>query len=178
MSAFMHSPAHVDAILAGVMRRASWGVRWAAPQNPTLYKELRVDDYGTATDVGRMLLRENAESMAYRYDMKNPDNPADGGTRPIEYLGYLDTADHYVYSRHDTGKPWRMLPVVAVLQAIDSLEYQSCEHPEWRDSEARAFLGAARGVLIPCLPGYDDADAWSIEGNAPDMREEMEDAKR
>jgi hypothetical protein len=46
--------------------------------------------------------------------------------------------------------------------AIDCLEYQSCEHPEWEASWAARFLDALRAQLIGCLEGYDDAE-WEIK---------------
>jgi hypothetical protein len=47
------------------------------------------------------------------------------------------------------------------LKAISCYEYQSCEHPGWRKSEAHAFCEALRDMAIGCLPGYDDAP-WEI----------------
>lgn len=48
-------------------------------------------------------------------------------------------------------------------QAIASLEYQSCEHDGWVDSEARVFRQALRRVAITELPGDSAAEGWLIE---------------
>jgi len=46
---------------------------------------------------------------------------------------------------------------VITLSLISCYEYQSCEHPEWRTSEARAICEALRKLAIRNLPGYDEA---------------------
>jgi hypothetical protein len=163
MSAYMHDPAHIDTLVHAALRFSSSGLTWQSGPNLSLdWQRLKAYDYDAATRIGKILLRENAESMAYRYNMKDLDNDADGGTRSIEYLGYLALADEYKYSINDNGKPWRVLPAVAILKAIDSYEYQSCEHPEWKESEARHFCDALRHSLIERLPGYEQAETWSI----------------
>jgi len=55
---------------------------------------------------------------------------------------------------------------LVVLKAIACLEYQSCEHPGWLDSEARVFCQALRRVAITALPGYSAAQGWLIETRA------------
>ena len=43
---------------------------------------------------------------------------------------------------------------VKILAAINCYEYQACEHPEWKTSEARDFCEALRDRMIRMLPGY------------------------
>ena len=87
-----------------------------------------------------MLLRENYVSVNHRYD----ENPT----------AMLD--EPYAYSRvHKKIDP------VQVLKAIECLEYQSCEHPGWKTSEARTFLKSLEAKAISQLQGYDEAD-WDI----------------
>lgn len=165
MSAFMHDSAHIDALVHAAFRFSRFGLSWerkASVGSGMTYEQLKSYDYDGATRIGRMLLVENAESVAHRYNMKDLDNDADDGTRPIEYLGYLDQADSYSYNIDDTRKPWRTLPAVAILKALASYEYQSCEHPGWSESEARSFCDSLRHELIGALPGYDAADTWCI----------------
>jgi hypothetical protein len=52
-------------------------------------------------------------------------------------------------------------PAVAVLKLIDCYEYQSCERPDWHESEAYAYCDALRRRLIAQLPGYDAAP-WAM----------------
>lgn len=42
-------------------------------------------------------------------------------------------------------------------KGIANYEYQSCEHPEWESSEARAFCLAMKEAILSSLPGYDAA---------------------
>lgn len=181
MSAFMHDSAHVDALVHAALRFPRHALTWTIPgddvESPVIpglmirpFRSLNAFDREAATRIGRILLRENAESMAYRYNMKDLDNEADDGTRPIEYLSYLSQADGYDYNDAEAGitpMPWRFLPAVAILKALSSYEYQSCEHPEWATSEAKSFCDALRDALIGALPGYQDADTWTISAGVP-----------
>ena len=110
MSAYMHDPAHIDALVTGALRYAGASLSWRVNGE---WVTLTPHDRSHAQRVGKMLLRENAESMAYRYDMKDLDNDADGGTRPVEYLEYLSWADEYENAARDTVRD-------AVLFALDN----------------------------------------------------------
>jgi hypothetical protein len=50
---------------------------------------------------------------------------------------------------------------VRVLKAIACLEYQSCEHAGWPESDVKRWLNALRRVAIARLPGYKEAE-WEI----------------
>jgi len=50
---------------------------------------------------------------------------------------------------------------VELIKALHCYEYQSCEHPGWRTSQAHSFCRALERRLIGELPGYDDAP-WAI----------------
>lgn len=162
MSAFVVSHRHVDAIIvAGLHNRANRGpLRWLvpAPVNPHAYavgqpwgpeaiadaterrRELTIE---TAGRVGSMLLAENRRSVDHRYD--------EDGCAP---------EDAYTFAT-STWLQARPLPPVAILKALDCLEYQSCEHPGWSTSEAFAFVTALRSDQIGRLAGYDEA-AWEV----------------
>lgn len=151
MSAYMHDTAHVDAIIHGALTVADG--RYVRYGNPA---RALADN---PTEAGRVLLLENAESMAYRYNMKDLDNTADGGTRPIEYLGYVEQANGYEY---DAEKPRRHYTAAELLVALHSLEYQSCERPDFTDSAAHGLIRSIERALIQHVPGYAAADTWSI----------------
>lgn len=76
---------------------------------------------------------------------------------------------NYRYDEDDWEPPYLFRPLpgtpdaLVVLKAIDCLEYQSCEHPGWLDSEARVFYQALRRAAITELPGYSDAEGWPIQ---------------
>ena len=166
MSAFMVCDTHIDALItAGLEMVGSHTLRWMAPaevpaegthQRGEPWGPTAIEEYQrrkreltreTAGRVGAMLLAENALSVQHRYDSDEPEEP-------------------YLCTRFS-----RPLTPVQVLKAIDCFEYQSCEHPEWKDSEAHAFCQALRGAMIDRLPGYDEAD-WEITGSVPEPKEE------
>ena len=91
--------------------------------------------------IGQILLDENYKSVNYRY----PDDTPGWGRFHYEW---------------DLSR----LPVnpVAVLSLIACLEYQSCEHPEWEQSEAHAILKTIKAIAIRQLPGYDKYP-WAID---------------
>ena len=166
MSAFIVNHDHIDTMLtAGLAGRTIDIVTWMDPalDNDPRYPEAftRGHPWGpsaielaekyrrtlrttNATTVGSMLLAENARSVAYRYDENDLD---------VE----LDQAGIYTFrSLPATPNP------VLVLKAIDCYEHQSCERPDWENTEAHAFCDALRRRLIRSLAGYDDAPAWEV----------------
>uniref|UniRef100_A0A9E8CTA4 Uncharacterized protein n=1 Tax=Bosea sp. NBC_00436 TaxID=2969620 RepID=A0A9E8CTA4_9HYPH len=52
----------------------------------------------------------------------------------------------------------------AAAQAISCYDYQACEHPEYRDSHARAFVESLRDALLSRLPGIGD-ERWGINSS-------------
>lgn len=152
MSAWIVSTRHIDALVQAASRPGRYGLgplQFAyAPNAPEDHEQLTTR-CTNADEIGRMLLIENVASVAYRY----PDDTCDelpgptAKTPPNEY--------HY---RHP-GE----FSAVEILKAIDCYEYQSCEHPAWRYSQAYAFCAALRDRVIRQLPGYDDAP-WGIDG--------------
>lgn len=88
-----------------------------------------------------MLWAENYASVNYRYCEK-------------------DMAPEYVHK----SDPYRKWDAVAVLKAIACYEYQACEHPGWKTSEARAFCEELRGNAIHALPGYAEA-SWEVSAS-------------
>ena len=80
------------------------------------------------------------------------------GQRP----GPIDLDDAAIGAYEYTRSPLaRRLTTVQALKALDSLEYQSCDHPSWPTSAAAQYLERLRRALICALPGYDEAD-WEI----------------
>jgi hypothetical protein len=108
-----------------------------------------------ASAVGLMLWDECRRSVAYRYhDEPEADLP-----------GPMSDGPRFGYAH--SPSPLKINPL-AVLKAISCYEYQSCEHPEWKSSEAHAFCDALRLCAISCLPGYEEApwgapDGWECD---------------
>jgi hypothetical protein len=143
MSAYIESKAHFDAIIAtaidlgGYNREAGWYVEG---------KGWTYITRKTADAVGQILLDENIKSVQYRYH----DEPVD--TLP----GPVNLVRTYVY------EPGRILTIPELFLALDGLEYQSCEHPGWEASEAKAIVNGIRSHAWHNLPGYEAADTWSV----------------
>lgn len=154
MSAFQVSTHHIDAMITAGLRWApvNDSLRWYWPdlgEQPDL-AAISVDELrrmsrreaelstGTAGRVGAMLLAENRRSVNHRYREDELEEP-------------------YLYTPI-IGVPH---PVI-VLKAIRCYEYQTCEHPAWRYSEAYAFCQALLSRALHQFPG-SDAAPWGIE---------------
>lgn len=96
--------------------------------------------------LGDLLVRENLSSIHYRY----PDTVANPEDTPGPCNLYW--LREYVYEQ-----PTRIPTVVEAFKVIKCYEYQSCEHPEWEDSEAQQICEELRLCLILALPGYEAA---------------------
>jgi hypothetical protein len=116
-------------------RGEAWGPR-AVQLMQELRRELTRD---TADRTGQMLMRENRLSVDHRYNESE-----------------VEDIYEYPYGPHT-----RHINPVAILSAIRCYEYQSCEHPGWETSEAKAYCEALQLAMIRRLPGYDDAP-WEI----------------
>jgi hypothetical protein len=153
MSAHIVGKAHIDYLVAAALygpqgHHPNWSSYFWNPETSTSFDPRHDPDA-----LGRMLWAENYASVAYRYQ----DSTTDALPGPSDF----DLAEVYIY--HFGGRRSLERPsAVAILKAIDGLEYQSCEHRRWRDSAAYAFCQSLRKRLIATLPGYDTADTWSI----------------
>jgi hypothetical protein len=124
-------------------------LRWNAEGYGQPYRqsaELRCTDSKEAVRVGRMLWRENINSVSERY--QEPD--------PTELPGVI--GEDYDFGPEDVrGYHWTQIKPVEVLAACACYAYQSCEHEGWKASEARAYIEALKNRAIRALPGYGDA---------------------
>lgn len=168
MSAFLVSRDHIDALVRLALADTHSRMRWTTVspdsdewpqlaaggdlQSFTEYQAAvsavtREARYDAADEIGRMLAVENAASVLYRYpDHDNSD-----------YVPAWTTDGTYTYV--ELGP---MPTPVEGLKILSCFEYQSCEHPGWKDSEARRFCDALRMELIARLPGYSEAPwEWS-----------------
>lgn len=94
----------------------------------------------TPQQVGQMLWQTNYDSVNYRYSES-------------------ESAPTYRHTETDQ-------PIVARLKLLDSYEYQACERPDWKDSEAYAYCQRLRDALISALPGYEEAP-WGLHEIQP-----------
>ena len=116
-------------------------VKWATRNNVSIWygNPSRSLCAGGEQELVDILYAENVKSVNYRYRGGDPT-----------------TGCVCVY---DPTSP--ILAPVAVIKAVQSLEYQSCEHPGWETSDAKEILQAIQSEAIRRLPGYELAE-WSI----------------
>jgi hypothetical protein len=149
MSAYIVDVAHIDALVtaAAIRSQISGPVSYWHDDEHHSGPVTRDDK----TALGKMLMAENEKSIMYRY----PDTQSDG--QPLHDrmpgpAGY-DGADYYQYP--DTLLD--PLDPVSLIKMIHCYEYQSCEHPGWKTSRAKAFCDALLHRQMQRLPGYDSA---------------------
>lgn len=102
-------------------------------------------------EIGRILWRENVQSVAYLYNLANRDDERKG-----ELAKYNRDVEAYTWRELVTLKPG------AVLKLAHCYGYQSCEHPSWNDSKAKAAIDALVYKLALKLPGYESAP-WGAD---------------
>ena len=160
MSAFMVSKYHIDLLVKAGLHYGSRydtaaGVSWWRTDeagnwigwNEVRRYERPGDDYKqyvTPDQLGQMLVDANVRSLQYRY-------PNDG---PGEHPGPIDA---YYLQPYEYEAPAKTLTPGEVFKAIDCLNYQSCEHPDWYRSEAYRFLAALRDGACTRTEGYEEA---------------------
>lgn len=108
---------------------------------------------GVFRALGELLWSENYRSVNYRYREGEPV-PA--------------------YVLHTTEAP---LSPVAVAKAANCLEYQSCEHPEWEESEAKVALDLILAAAEARMSAHERVVApisWAPNHSAPRYRQGAE----
>lgn len=106
-------------------------------------------DWDVLAETGQMLWDECKRSVKYRYSER------DDGLLP----GPIGCDFKYGTHEIDMDKPNYTVP--QILKACHCLEYQSCEHPGWEDSNAKKFLDELCSSLSRRVDGYEEAD-WEI----------------
>lgn len=166
MSAFVVDKVHIDLLVTAagcvIPSEHRSGLSWyfeprdnRAPvdQFPNLERrELPYMDADESHAVGQMLWGENLLSIEFRY----PDT-LDGGNwpGPCSFEGWT-SVQAYTFERvPGTVAPW------VVLDALSCYDYQSCEHPGWRTSEAKAFCEALTHKMLSML--RRNSGTWDID---------------
>ena len=132
MSAFIVDPEHVAALVRF----------YAGTRASQLEHDPERHDVSWEETCANRLYAENVRSVNHRYEDSTPDEPI-------------------VFTSRQISTARRLTPVEAI-KACHCLEYQSCEHPEWKESRACALLHRILRVAINELPGYEEAP-WEIE---------------
>ena len=88
--------------------------------------------------IGQVLWDTNRESVAYRYN---------------------ETPDMVMYSY---TPPRAGFSIGEVIKAIRGYKYQSCEHPEWKESIAAKWCDDLFHALVSEMPEVEGANTWSV----------------
>lgn len=154
MSAFIVNKSHINAMLQAGMAVTyepfSW---WHDGKRHIL-------DGSTIDEVGQMLLDECVKSVCYCYE-----------DHTITELPRRTNAEWLMPFKYKLTH--RCPTPIEALKVISCYEYQSCEHDEWKASEAKAFCSALRHCTINRLPGYDEAAGWEWDDPAYDEQETL-----
>ena len=140
MSAFLVGNKHIVAMVKSLHSRYagdSISYYWQGNSYPMLGGQAQ-------RHMGQVLAEQNYRSVAHLY---GPDRQGDIVFEPF---------------RLDPSAP--LLSPVAVLQACDCYDYQSCETGDYPDTEAWRIVDRIRNRAIKSLPGYDEAQAWPVRG--------------
>lgn len=139
MSAFQVGPEHLGALIRWYLldTRTHNHPRWRGCQ-PNL---------NDAADMLAALAFECYKSVRYRYPDGDLPGPCAFPDTPVVCSDNLHT--------------YRPLTPIEVIVACKCYEYQSCEHPEWGQSEAAQLIQHIKEAALRRLPGYEDAP-WEI----------------
>lgn len=120
------------------------GINWR--QQLQVWRQV---DHLNAEDVAGMLYDANAASVRYLY--------ADA-----DVAGMVPAVPAFTLAAVTSA---RRLTAVEALNALAGYEYQACEDPRWRGSEARRFCESLRRSLCDFLTR--NAGCWSIPDTVP-----------
>jgi hypothetical protein len=135
MSAYLVEERHIAFLVGAALSRQVIG--FGGNRLSYAFKERFISvDAEMADRLGQLLWNENKISVAHRYPGESWSVPQYRHRRA--FLDYQP---------------------LQVLKACHCYAYQSCEHPGWETSEAKAFIDALERTAVRHLPGYDDA-AW------------------
>ena len=146
MSAYVVDREHVSYLVEAANShkigcRDGYNFSWYCKQSGN-----RISLNGNRVEAGQMLWNQNVKSVKYRYpDCKDNDLPG-----PI--------GEDFIYKPSDSTKWWmHNFDPIQVLKSCACYGYQSCEYPEWEESEAFAFIKSLKDHAISALPGYEKA---------------------
>lgn len=143
MSAFLCGRDHIDLLVSNCAD--SW-----------FHDNKRVYLHDTPRiEVGRIMIRENIVSLRHRY----PD------------YDWWATDDAW-YDRYLHTPVLEDVSAEQIITACDCLAYQSCEHPGWDSSEAKAIVDATRTTALRVILNRCDDLMW--EWHRRDNRKPVE----
>ena len=131
MSAWIVFPDHISYLVAGALE--------LAPDGFLTFGDGKLLTPETMDATGQLLMDENVRSVGYRYDRDTFD----------ELPGPVDKTGIRHYRHIALDLPFD--PIV-LLKQLDCFAYQSCECPDWEQTDAHAFCQVVRGLAEAMLP--------------------------
>jgi len=131
MSAWIVFPVHTSYLVASALE--------LAPDGYLTFGHGRLLTPNTKDEVGQLLMDENVRSVQYRYDRDSFDELPG----PVDKTGIRE----YRHNNLDLD-----LDPIMLLKQLDCYEYQSCECPDWEETDAYAFFQVVRALAEPQLP--------------------------
>jgi len=101
----------------------------------------------TPVEQGQALRDENIRSVLYRYPQTTIQTAPGASDRESVFC-----EEDIVSIGEDSFDP------VQLLKSIACLEYQSCEHDEWEQCQAKKYLDGLRADAVRMLPKWDEAE--------------------
>lgn len=150
MSAWIVDEAHIDVLIDCALQ---FGAEYPGSTFSYYHEGERHAVITSRTETGAMLLTENIRSVGYRYQ-----DSADTHNLWPNLPGPMPNPDPDEYRYRPTG---RTFSAGEAFKALGCFEYQSCETPDWAESEAHAFCEAAREAIQARL--YDGPWGYSAE---------------
>lgn len=146
MSAYLVDREHILYLLTAATSRVIESQGKLSWFHAGQWHDVRCGESERAAEVANLLWRENMASVSARY--------------PNESSATLPGPGHenFVIVPADFPASFKAIDAVQVIKSCDCYEYQSCEHGDWKTSEAHAFIAALRSAAWHALPGYDDAE--------------------
>lgn len=153
MSAWMVSDAHVTAMIScavALFRNSDYHSEFSLGNGKTAARHAL--DAAELTELGKLLLQENAKSLDSRYPGATGSSNGD--------MYHQEDIDSYVYMRdaYAAGQDVGFLG-----KLISCYAYQSCEHDGWETSEAKKWCDWAQELGLTVLPSYKRAP-WGYDG--------------
>ena len=159
MSAFEVSDTHIDILISAALQRIHG-------DHLTWYHETPGSEIPGTEPGGMLPERRYEEYLAALKRNRREVNPENAGQWGATLLAENRASVNHRYEEDEIEAPYTFTEYAgtfkpaAVLAAIACYEYQSCEHPGWKASEAHDFCEALRHRMIGQLPGY--RGVWEI----------------
>jgi hypothetical protein len=136
MSAWIVSKKHIDVLVAGAIECGGFDHRG----------KFIVVSEENASEIGKMLWRENHKSINYRYGERSR-TPAYKYATPFDCMVGMTNG--------------RIVDPALLAKQVACYNYQTCEHPGWTGSQAHSLIMMIAYHVMHYVEGYGEAP-WGV----------------